>query len=180
MAKGDDFPRLFAIAPPWLQLHLLTIAHCGYRFMEAARLAPEHYDAEAGTIRVPTKGHRHHTSPVSPQLKQMLDTVTPKLTPGDDKTPFRIILGGPANPRSIYPHFTRLKKRAGVRADLWFHDLRRTTAVAVYELTKDVRGVQQVLGHSNLGSTFRYLAPYDADRLRPILDALWTPKGPVQ
>ena len=180
VAQGDDFPRMFEGASRWMQLHLLTIAHCGYRFAEAAALAPKHYNEAAGTVRLPTKGHRFHTSPVSPQLKQMLDAVAIEHPDPNPETPYRVLLGGPQNPRFIYEAYRRLKKRVGVRSDLWFHDLRRTTAVAVYNLTTDVRGVQEVLRARQPASTFRYLAPFDTKRLTPILDALWTPKGPVQ
>lgn len=49
------------------------------------------------------------------------------------------------------------RKQIGITHKLTAHDLRRTTAVAVYEQTKDLRVAQAVLGHADLTSTLWYL-----------------------
>jgi site-specific recombinase XerC len=54
-------------------------------------------------------------------------------------------------------HFRALKARCGIARNLRPHDLRRTTAVKIYEGTKDLRTVQTILGHKSLGSTIYYL-----------------------
>jgi integrase len=51
----------------------------------------------------------------------------------------------------------RLRRRLGID-HFHQHDLRRTTAVAMYKETYDIRDVQQLLGHGNLQSTVWYLA----------------------
>jgi integrase len=76
--------------------------------------------------------------------------------------------------------WNRLKKTTGADRALNFHDLRRTTAVALYEVSKDLRVVEQMLGHQSLGSTVRYLEHRDPAKLRPYLDSIHKPTGRVQ
>ena len=59
-----------------------------------------------------------------------------------------------------------------------FHDLRRTTAVRMYEQTGDLRTVQALLGHRSMNSTIWYL---DHDLMpvsRATLELIKRPPGP--
>jgi hypothetical protein len=72
------------------------------------------------------------------------------------------------------PRFTKqwkaLKKRAGIRAELRIHDLRRTLAEDVWNATHDLRAVQAQLGHRSPTTTARYLADrITLQDLKPIL-----------
>jgi integrase len=49
------------------------------------------------------------------------------------------------------------KKQAGLPRDLRIHDLRRDAAHRAYEVCKDVREVQGMLGHERPVSTLHYL-----------------------
>ena len=53
--------------------------------------------------------------------------------------------------------FAATRKAAGVSKQLTPHDLRRTTAGAVYDGSQDLRLVQALLGHRHLTSTLWYL-----------------------
>ena len=53
--------------------------------------------------------------------------------------------------------FRALCKQAGITRRITPHDLRRTTAVAMYRATGDLRDAQAILGHKNLQSTLWYL-----------------------
>jgi integrase len=68
------------------------------------------------------------------------------------------------NKPSVDVQFRKLLKEAGITRPLRPHDLRRTTAVAMYKASKDVRDVQALLGHRSMQSTIWYL---DHD-LKPI------------
>ena len=68
------------------------------------------------------------------------------------------------NKPSVDVQFRQLLKKAGIREGMRPHDLRRTTAVAMYRKTGDLRDVQALLGHRGLPSTIWYL---DHD-LRPV------------
>lgn len=51
------------------------------------------------------------------------------------------------------------------RADYGTHSMRRTTATLIYRRTKNLRTVQLLLGHANLGSTVRHLGIHVDDAL---------------
>jgi len=68
---------------------------------------------------------------------------------------------------------------SGVNPRLTPHDLRRTVAKRVYDITCDLRIVQQLLGHRHITSTLHYIGAVDRSALRdalnqvqPIIDAL--------
>jgi integrase len=72
-------------------------------------------------------------------------------------------------------HFVALRRSIGITRKLTLHDLRRTTAVAMYRYTRNIRSVQALLGHRNMQSTIWYL---DHD-LEPVaVDTLETIKKP--
>ncbi len=52
---------------------------------------------------------------------------------------------------------------------------RRTLAVSLYEVSKDLRVVEQMLGHQSLTSTVRYLEHRDPAKLKPYLDSIHKP-----
>jgi integrase len=60
-------------------------------------------------------------------------------------------------PESLSCQFKRLRRKLGISRKLTAHDFRRTTAVKVYEATRDLRQVQALLGHGDLNSTLWYL-----------------------
>ena len=53
--------------------------------------------------------------------------------------------------------YNKLRDEVGVTRRVTPHDLRRTTAVAMYQQTRDLRDVQALLGHRSLQSTVWYL-----------------------
>ena len=76
---------------------------------------------------------------------------------------------------SLRHKFLELRRSIGITRKLTLHDLRRTTAVAMYRYTRNIRSVQALLGHRNMQSTIWYL---DHD-LEPIaVDTLETIKKP--
>ena len=80
----------------------------------------------------------------------------------------------PGNQPGPAPRFTKqwkaLKKRAGIRAELRIHDLRRTLAEDVWNATHDLRAVQAQLGHRSPTTTARYLADrITLQDLKPIM-----------
>lgn len=180
IATPEEIERLLTIASPWMKLVVMLASTEGLRRSDCLRVAPANYDRERQTITIiQKKTERSATLPVPPRLAQTLEA-----TPCDplDKTPYVVLLraGKPISAVSVQFAWQRLKKQAGVRRDLWIHDLRRTLAVSLYEVSKDLRVVEHMLGHTNLTSTARYLEHRDPEKLRTILNSLWTPKGPVQ
>lgn len=51
--------------------------------------------------------------------------------------------------------------------------------MSLYDISKDLRIVEQMLGHTSLRSTIQYLEHRDPAKLRPYLDAIHRPKTEV-
>jgi len=170
IATPEETAKLYAEAPPFLQLFLHLLNDSGLRFAEAFRCAPEHFDPQTHTVTLPVKGGNLHTVPVSPATERLF-----RLHHADPSVPYVAALHGKTSMSkgTLRWHWRKAKAATGVNPDLWPHDLRRTTAVALYESSKDLRAVQELLGHTNMATTVRYLAHRDPARLRPLMRELW-------
>ena len=169
-----ELEKLLAAAPRWMQTIILLAAHAGFRRSDCMRIAPIHYNAEKRTITIDQQKTGTKVSvPVSQRLAQLLETA-PTHSP---TTPFYVLWKGDAiTAHGVTSAWLTLKKKAGVNRQLWLHDLRRTLAVSMYEISKDLRVVEAMLGHNSLNSTVRYLEHKDPAKLRPYLEALQKPK----
>jgi integrase len=142
-------------------------------------VAPEHFNAELRTLTITQQKTGHVVSvPVTDALFHSLTNAPP----GNPQTPFlQLYKGKPVGKVMLWCAWDKLKTKTGTRPEVTFHDLRRTIAVGLYEVSKDLRVVEQMLGHQSLSSTIKYLEHRDSSKLRPYLQALFTPtKGPVQ
>lgn len=176
-ATPDEVKTLIAAAQPWLRTIILAAAHAGLRRSDAMRLAPAHYDAEKKLITIEQrKTARKVSIPVSDELAAHLNRIEPEhpLQPYCDA--FR---GKPVKHHTIAQQWQALKKKTGVNRELWIHDLRRTAAVTLYQLTKDLQAVATFLGHSSIMSTCSYLEQREPEKLKPYLDQMWKPKTEV-
>lgn len=167
-------------AEPWMKLVIMLAAATGLRRGDCLRIAPANYDPDRKLLTIQQeKTGRSVQLPAPPQLQRALEAV-PTIEPN---MPYvqHLRKGQPIGKPAFDAAWQRLKRRAGVRKELWLHDLRRTLAVSLYELTKDLRVVEQVLGHRSLASTAWYLEHRDTEKLRQTLDTLWNPrKGTIQ
>lgn len=178
IAEPGEIEKLLALAPAWLRVIVLLASHAALRRSDCIRVAPEHYDAESKTISiVQQKNKQALTVPVSAELAALLEAAPTH----DPLIPFYALhRGRTLSLSAIEAAWRKLKKKAGVNRELWLHDLRRTTAVSLYEISKDLRVVEQMLGHRSLASSIRYLEHRDPAKLRPYLQSLFIPKGRVQ
>jgi integrase len=174
IADPEELNRLLAAAPPWLRVIILLATHAALRSSDCVQAAPAHYDAERRTLSlIQKKTNQPITIPVTDTLAQYLEGVPP----GDPRTPFYVQLRGkPLTNFGINRAWQRAKRKAGVNPELTTHDLRRTAAVTLYQLTQDLRAVEQLLGHRSLNSTIGYLEHRDPAKLKPYLEALWKPR----
>jgi integrase/recombinase XerD len=173
IAPPEELSKLLDAAPRWMQTIILLAHDAGLRRGDCMRVAPIHYEAEKRLIAIEQGKTKHVvTVPVSERLAALLDTA-PTHSP---TTPFYVLWKGDAiSPHGVTSAWRTLKKKAGVNSNLWIHDLRRTLAVSLYEVSKDLRVVEQMLGHQSLTSTVRYLEHRDPAKLRPYLDAIHKP-----
>jgi integrase len=166
----EEFARMLAAAPAHMKLFLQLCSQLALRFTEAWELCPAAYNKEQQTIRVRTKGGKYRVLPITPEIAGLLNAAEPV----DD--PLRryvsILSGKTMSAQGVRTAFRRLVKQTGANPALNPHDLRRTTANLAYTLTKDLRVVQQLLGHTRFASTAWYMAPLQPEELADVLDKL--------
>ncbi len=83
--------------------------------------------------------------------------------------------GRPIDPRDDWEEFKELLRDAGVR-DSRVHDGRHTAGTLLMEQGVDIRTVMEILGHSQMSVTKRYLhvsTPMAQEAMRRMGDALW-------
>ena len=152
----EERSKLLAAARPHMQLLILLCSDLAIRSGTASKLAPQHYDRKMRTLTFTTKYDARMCLPVTRKIEALIDEC---LDRGDPLTPFVFTLNprGHVHTHNLRAGFRRLCRKAGIHRRIILHDLRRTTAVRVLDITKDVRQVQAALGHSNLLSTMHYL-----------------------
>jgi integrase len=164
--RNEEAERLLEAAPPFLRLWLLLCADLGIRSGTSAIIAPENYDPRRNELRFTTKMGAKLTLPVTDEIQALImpcdhTSSTPyvrqlwvKETKGQRGRP----VGTKAKKTThLNRLMTELRMSLGLTRRFTPHDLRRTVAVAMLETTNDVRDVQALLGHRNLGSTLWYL-----------------------
>jgi len=175
VADQEEIAAMLRAADPPVRLFLLFTATLGLRYSEAISIAPANYSAERHTITFKKKGGDEHTLPTSEQIEELF-AIAPDRGDPNESYISRLL---PQRSGEVKTRIRRLwaatRKRAGVPADLWPHDLRRTAAVSLYEITKDIRAVQQLLGHQSLTTTAWYLQHADTEKMRALLHEMWRP-----
>jgi integrase len=165
-----------------MRLWINLCADLAIRSTTAARLGPENYNPARRELRFRTKCGERLTLPVTEAVRVLIDQCDMS---NPDPFVHQLWMQEPHNrgpqPRpssdaaTLRRHFTALRRSIGITRKLTLHDLRRTTAVAMYRYTRNIRAVQALLGHRNMQSTIWYL---DHD-LEPIaVDTLETIKKP--
>jgi integrase len=180
-----EIDTVLLAAPDDMRLWLLFCSDLAMRSGTASKIGPRNYDPRRKEVRFVTKCDEALTLPVTEEIAQILatcDHTSPNPYVLQLAFKQQKIVGGQfktnATRYSLNCRFRRLLKTLEIRQNLRPHDLRRTAAVRMYELTHDARDVQSLLGHRNLGSTIWYL---DHD-LRPItrgtLELIKRPRKP--
>ena len=152
-----------------MKLYILLAYDAGMRSATALSIKATNWNPERQTITFTTKGQRKMTLPASPRLSKMLEAAASVAQPSQPLV--EALLGKPATKYAILSQWRKARDTHGVRHELHPHDLRRTMATKIYDQTKDLRAVQQFLGHRSLLATVAYIAPHDPAKLKQILAA---------
>lgn len=173
IATPDEIARILAAAAPPLRAAVTLGVSLGLRIKETMDVRESNFDAQKRTITFVAKGGEIHTMPTTSAVEELIRTA-PK---GPKETPivFRYHRNKPMGLNALHQAWRKARREAGVNPSLSFHDLRRTVAVTTYEITRDLRAVEQILRHKNLETTTRYLEHKDQEGIRPILEQLWKP-----
>ena len=137
---------------------ILTVCYAaGLRISEAVRLTPGAIDSQRSVIRVEQgKGRKDRYVMLSPKLLDMLRDYWKRTRPGawlfpGDK-PDR-----PICPLSVNRVCREVRVQCGITKPVTPHSLRHAFAVHLLESGTDLRTIQLLLGHRNLGTTAQYL-----------------------
>jgi len=176
--KPEELERLIAQAQPWLRCAIILAAYAGLRRADVLAACPANYDHEKRVLAVIQQKTKRQVSIPTNEMVHTLLLSTPK---ADAATPFVSAWAGkPVGPEMLKPAWQALKKAAGIPQEVHFHDLRRTVAHAIYDLSHDLRAVEAFLGHHSLSSTIVYLEGHDPEKLRPLVNQLWKPRSELK
>ncbi|GAB3774343.1 tyrosine recombinase XerC [Ramlibacter monticola] len=171
-------------ADPWLEARDAAIVEllygCGLRVgelvgldVQASGSAKGWIDAQAGEAHVLGKGSKRRTVPVGSKaleaLRHWLDQRAGGRAAGDAAL-FIGRNGGRLSAQAIWARLKRRSLQAGLATPVHPHMLRHSFASHVLQSSGDLRAVQELLGHANIGTTqvytrldFQHLAKaYDA------------------
>lgn len=130
---------------------------CGLRVSEAVAVTMEDFNFHEATLKVHGKGDRERVIPVSPTanliLANRLLEICQEHEIEDERLASRLV---PLHERSARKHLTNVAEKAGLSRAVSSHDLRATFATAAYQKCKDLRAVQELLGHSDSKTTEVY------------------------
>jgi integrase/recombinase XerD len=151
---------------------LETMYACGLRASEATGLELSHLDLEAGILRAHGKGAKERIVPIGGRaieaLHEYLRTGRPALV-GLREEP-RLFLnqrGGGLTRQGLYKIVQRHARSAGLEQRMSPHTLRHSFATHLLAGGCDLRSLQEMLGHADIGTTQIY-THLSADRLRDV------------
>ena len=142
----------------------------GLRVSELTDLRWRDLDLADGMVRVTGKGRKTRIVPVGAKARTALEALREQDRPGADDPLVRGRGGKPLSPNGVR---TRLKRRAkdqGVWKRVYPHLLRHSCASHVLESSGDLRAVQELLGHADIGTTQIY-THLDFQHLARVYDA---------
>ncbi len=151
---------------------LETMYACGLRASEAIALEVSHLDLEAGILRARGKGSKERIVPIGSKaiatLEAYLGQARPRLIGlGDEKRVFVNLRGGGLSRQGLYKIVQRHARSAGLAQRMSPHTLRHTFATHLLAGGCDLRSLQEMLGHADIGTTQIY-THLSADRLRDV------------
>ncbi len=151
---------------------LETMYACGLRASEAITLELGQLDLEAGVLRTSGKGSKERIVPIGSKavasLREYLDKGRPRLVGvRDESRVFVNVRGGQLSRQGLYKIVQRHARTAGLEARMSPHTLRHTFATHLLAGGCDLRSLQEMLGHADIGTTQIY-THLSADRLRDV------------
>ena len=132
---------------------------CGLRLSELSGMNINDIDWQQQSVRVTGKGQKQRRIPFGSKAKQMLERwLKSRVQLADQKEPALFVSnrGKRISNGSIQQRLKRLALKQGVDANIYPHMLRHSFASHILESSKDLRAVQELLGHANLSTTQIY------------------------
>jgi integrase/recombinase XerD len=145
---------------------------CGLRASEAITLELRELDLEAGVLIARGKGSKERIVPVGSKaletLRQYLGRARPALIGLRDEPHVFVNMRGQALSRQgLYKIVQRHARAAGLDSRMSPHTLRHTFATHLLAGGCDLRSLQEMLGHADIGTTQIY-THLSSERLREV------------
>lgn len=144
----------------------------GLRLSEICGARLEHLDLEDRFLRITGKGNKTRLVPVGGRalaaLSEYLQSERPALvTRRTSSEIFLSVRGGPLSPDRVRQIVKERAKAAGLSANIYPHLLRHSFATHLLENGADLRVIQELLGHADIGTTQIY-THVDQKRLKSV------------
>jgi integrase/recombinase XerD len=151
---------------------LETMYACGLRASEAISLELSELDLEAGILRARGKGSKERIVPVGSKAIETLKTYLARSRPrlvglSEEQRVFVNLRGGGLSRQGLYKIVQRHARSAGLEDRMSPHTLRHTFATHLLAGGCDLRSLQEMLGHADIGTTQIY-THLSAERLRDV------------
>jgi integrase/recombinase XerD len=151
---------------------LETMYACGLRASEAITLKLSDLDLEAGVLVAHGKGAKERLVPIGSRaietLHTYLDKTRPELVGIDEESHVFVNLRGHTLSRQgLYKIVQRHARSAGLESTMSPHTLRHTFATHLLAGGCDLRSLQEMLGHADIGTTQIY-THLSTERLREV------------
>jgi integrase/recombinase XerD len=151
---------------------LETMYACGLRASEAIALELSELDLEAGILRARGKGSKERIVPIGSKaiaaLGEYLERARPRLVgPREERRVFVNLRGGGLSRQGLYKIVQRHARSAGLEQRMSPHTLRHTFATHLLAGGCDLRSLQEMLGHADIGTTQVY-THLTTERLRDV------------
>lgn len=148
---------------------------CGLRVSELVNLKLSDIFEEEGFIRVLGKGNKERLVPVSgAAIKELhywyMDRNLMKIKPGEEDFVFLNRRGAHLTRTMILIMIKNAAKDAGIKKTISPHTLRHSFATALLKGGADLRVIQALLGHEDLGTTEIYTHLENSDLRKEILE----------
>ncbi len=129
----------------------------GLRLAELVALHWRDLDLDGGTVSVLGKGRKQRIVPVGRHAREALLAWRAQSSPANREVPVFPGRGGaPISPRAVQLRLKQLAIRQGLFKRVHPHLLRHSFASHILESSGDLRGVQELLGHADIGTTQIY------------------------
>jgi site-specific recombinase XerD len=176
LSKAEVKRFLAALDSPKHRAIAFVLYSGGLRVSEAARLKVSDIDSGRGQIHVRQgKGRKDRYVMLSPLVLGVLRDYARVERPSDWLFPAGHRKDRHITPRSIQAAVARAAANAGIRKRVTPHMLRHSFATHLLEAGTDLRYIQELLGHTKIGTTVAYthVAKRDARMIASPIDALF-------
>jgi integrase/recombinase XerD len=151
---------------------LETMYACGLRASEAIGLELSELDLEAGILRARGKGSKERLVPVGSKAVSSLEAYLGRARPRlvglrDERHVFVNLRGVGLSRQGLYKIVQRHARSAGLERRMSPHTLRHTFATHLLAGGCDLRSLQEMLGHADVGTTQIY-THLSTERLRDV------------